>query len=231
MYGTLVNVAAIVVGSILGLLFGKRIKTEVSSSLFRALGLCVIYVGLAGVLDTKEPMLLIISIALGTLIGETINIERKLEILSEKVEGLFKGKGDSGSGIKEGFLTATLLFCVGSMAIIGPLESALTGVHSTLYAKSVLDGISSLLFSSTLGIGVMLSAAPVLLYQGSIALFAGVLKPFMTEGLVGALSSVGSLLIVGLGLNMSLHAKLKVSNMLPAILVPIVYFFILSFIG
>ncbi|HSP47559.1 MAG TPA: DUF554 domain-containing protein [Clostridiaceae bacterium] len=229
MYGTLVNVAAIIVGSILGLLFGKRIKTEVSSSLFRALGLCVIYVGLAGVLETKEPMLLIISIALGTLIGETINIERKLEILSEKVEGLFKGKGDSG--IKEGFLTATLLFCVGSMAIIGPLESALTGVHSTLFAKSVLDGISSILFSSTLGIGVMLSAAPVLLYQGSIALFAGVLKPFMTEGLVGALSSVGSLLILGLGLNMSLHAKLKVSNMLPAILVPVVYFFILSFIG
>jgi hypothetical protein len=229
MYGTLVNVAAIIVGSILGLLFGKRIKTEVSSSLFRALGLCVIYVGLAGVLDTKEPMLLIISIAVGTLIGETINIERKLEILSEKVEGLFKGKGDSG--IKEGFLTATLLFCVGSMAIIGPLESALTGIHSTLFAKSVLDGISSLLFSSTLGIGVMLSAAPVLLYQGSIALFAGVLKPFMTEGLVGALSSVGSLLILGLGLNMSLHAKLKVSNMLPAILVPVVYFFILSFMG
>lgn len=229
MYGTLVNVAAIIVGSILGLLFGKRIKTEVSSSLFRALGLCVIYVGLAGVLDTREPMLLIISIAVGTLIGETINIERRLEILSEKVEGLFKGKGDSG--IKEGFLTATLLFCVGSMAIIGPLESALTGIHSTLFAKSVLDGISSLLFSSTLGIGVMLSAAPVLLYQGSIALFAGVLKPFMTEGLVGALSSVGSLLILGLGLNMSLHAKLKVSNMLPAILVPVIYFFILSFLG
>lgn len=229
MYGTLVNVAAIIVGSILGLLFGKRIKTEVSSSLFRALGLCVIYVGLAGVLETREPMLLIISIAVGTLVGETINIERKLEILSEKVEGLFKGKGDSG--IKEGFLTATLLFCVGSMAIIGPLESALTGVHSTLFAKSVLDGISSLLFSSTLGIGVMLSAAPVLLYQGSIALFAGALKPFMTEGLVGALSSVGSLLILGLGLNMTLHAKLKVSNMLPAILVPILYFILRSFIG
>lgn len=229
MYGTLVNVAAIIAGSLLGLLFGKRIKIEVSSSLFRALGLCIIYVGLAGVLETKEPMLLIISIALGTLVGETINIERKLELLSEKVEGLFKGKGDSG--IKEGFLTATLLFCVGSMAIIGPLESALTGVHSTLFAKSVLDGISSILFSSTLGIGVMLSAAPVLLYQGSIALFAGVLKPFMTEGLVGALSSVGSLLILGLGLNMSLHAKLKVSNMLPSILVPVIYFIFLSFIG
>lgn len=229
MYGTLVNVAAIIAGSILGLLFGKRIKIEVSSSMFRALGLCIIYVGLAGVLETKEPMLLIISIALGTLVGETINIERKLEILSEKVEGLFKGNGDSG--IKEGFLTATLLFCVGSMAIIGPLESALTGSHSTLFAKSVLDGISSILFSSTLGIGVMLSAAPVLLYQGSIALFAGVLKPFMTEGLVGALSSVGSLLILGLGLNMSLHAKLKVSNMLPAILVPVIYFIFLSFIG
>ena len=230
MLGNFVNVAAILGGSLLGFIFKKKINKNTSASVFRVLGLCVLYIGIAGVLETENPLLLIVSMAIGTVIGETLDIEGFLERTSQKLETMLKA--DEGSGLKEGFLTATLLFCVGSMAIIGPIESALTGNHTTLFAKSVLDGISSIVFAGTIGAaGVALSSLPLFTYQGSIAIFAGILKPFMTPELITALASTGSLMILGLGLNMVLDAKLKISNMLPALLVPVVYFSALAWIG
>lgn len=220
MFGTLVNVGAIIIGSILGMIFKKLIKEDLAKALTKVLGLCVIYLGMAGVIKADQPLMVIVSLTLGTFIGETIRIDKKLEKFSEDIE-IIVSKVYPGK-IKEGFLTASLLFCIGSMAIIGPIESALTGVHDTLYAKSMLDGIMSIIFASTLGIGVLLSSLSVLVYQGSIAVLAGFLKPFMTVATISLISGVGSLMILGLGINMVFSKNLKISNMLPSILIPLI---------
>jgi len=223
MFGTIVNFFAIIVGSLIGILFHKRINQDIAYSLFKVIGLCVIYLGIIGLVKVENPMVIIISMALGTLIGEVIHIEKKLEIMSDKIELLvnkyYKGK------IKDGFLTATLLFCIGSMAIIGTIESTLSNNHDTLYAKSILDGITSVIFASTMGLGVMLSSFSVLLYQGSISLLANFIKPLVTAvpETIPMISGVGSLMIMGLGINMVFNLKLKISNMLPSIFIPILY--------
>lgn len=223
MFGTIVNVIAIILGSIIGIIFHKKINQDIAYSLFKVLGLCVMFLGIIGLVKVDNPMIIIISMALGTLVGEVINIENKLEIMSCKIETVvnryYKGK------IKDGFLTATLLFCIGSMAIIGTIESTLSNNHDTLYAKSILDGITSVIFSSTMGLGVMLSGASVLLYQGGISLLANFIKPLVTAvpDTIPMISGVGSLMIMGLGINMVFNLKLKISNMLPSIIVPILY--------
>jgi hypothetical protein len=223
MFGTIVNLFAIILGSLIGILFHKRINQDIAYSLFKVLGLCVIYLGIIGLIKVKNPMVIILSMALGTLLGEVINIEKKLEAMSNRIEMLvnryYKGK------IKDGFLTATLLFCIGSMAIIGTIESTLSNNHDTLYAKSILDGITSVIFASTMGLGVMLSSFSVLLYQGSISVLANFIKPLVTAvpETIPMISGVGSLMIMGLGINMVFNLKLKISNMLPSILIPIFY--------
>ncbi|MBO1266131.1 DUF554 domain-containing protein [Proteiniclasticum sp. SCR006] len=223
MFGTIVNFFAIILGSLIGILFHKRINQDIAYSLFKVLGLCVIYLGIIGLIKVENPMVIILSMALGTLLGEVINIEKKLETMSNRIEMLvnkyYKGK------IKDGFLTATLLFCIGSMAIIGTIESTLSNNHATLYAKSILDGITSVIFASTMGLGVMLSSFSVLLYQGSISVLANFIKPLVTAvpETIPMISGVGSLMIMGLGINMVFNLKLKISNMLPSILIPIFY--------
>jgi uncharacterized membrane protein YqgA involved in biofilm formation len=224
--GTIVNFFAIVVGSLLGMIFKKRINQDIGYSLFKVLGLCVMYLGIAGVLQVKNSLVVILSMALGTLLGEIINIEGRLEILSGHVETLVNKVYDGK--VKDGFLTATLLFCIGSMAIIGTIESTLANSHGTLFAKSILDGIMAVIFSSTMGFGVLLSGFSVLLYQGAIALFANLLKPLMTPETITMISGVGGIMILGLGINMVFGTKLKISNMLPALLVPLVYTLVLS---
>lgn len=233
LFGTLVNFIAIILGSLLGIIFKKKINQEIGYSLYKVLGLCVIYLGIAGLVKVENSLAIILSMALGTLIGEYIGIEDKLEVLSGKIEILvnkvYKGK------IKDGFLTATLLFCIGSMAIIGPIESTLSNNHSTLYAKSILDGIMAVIFSSTMGFGVLLSSFSVLIYQGGISVLASFIKPIMTVETISMISGVGSIMIMGLGINMVFNIKLKISNMLPSILVPILYTLVmmvkLRFIG
>lgn len=221
LFGTLVNCFAIILGSTLGILFKRKINQEIGYSLYKVLGLCVIYLGINGLVKVENSLAIILSMALGTLIGEYINIEGKLEKMSGKIEVLvnrfYKGK------IKDGFLTASLLFCIGSMAIIGPIESTLSNNHTTLYAKSILDGITSVIFSSTMGFGVLLSSFSVFVYQGSISVLAGFIKPIMTPETISMISGVGSLMILGLGINMIFNTKLKISNMLPSILIPILY--------
>lgn len=223
MFGTIVNVIAIILGSIFGIIFHKIINQDIAYSLFKVLGLCVMFLGIIGLVKVENPMIIIISMAVGTLVGEVINIESKLEIMSGRIETVvnryYKGK------IKDGFLTATLLFCIGSMAIIGTIESTLSNNHDTLYAKSILDGITSVIFASSMGLGVMLSGASVLLYQGGISLLANFIKPLVTAvpDTIPMISGVGSLMIMGLGINMVFNLKLKISNMLPSILVPILY--------
>jgi hypothetical protein len=183
------------------------------------LSLGVIAIGIMNALTDANILVVLISLALGTGLGELIDIEKNLERMTHAVERRFiKGSG----GFTKGFVTSTLLFCVGSMAIMGALEGGLSNQHQTLYAKSVIDGIVSVIFAATLGIGVAFSSLSVLLYQGSIALLAGSVKDLLSPEVIAAMTSAGGMLIVGLGVKMLVDADIKVGNMLPSVFLPIV---------
>lgn len=225
MLGTIVNSLTIVIGSFIGLFVKGKINQKVSETVMNGLALCVIYIGISGALKGNNTIVMIISIAIGGFIGEIIDIDKKLENLGQRIEKRFNKNGGNIS-VAQGFVTSTLLFCVGAMAIVGSLESGLNNNHNTLFAKSLLDGISSIIFTSTLGIGVMLSAVVVFIYQGSIALAAGFLSNFLSEVAINNMNAVGSLLIIGLGLNILGVTKIKVSNLLPAVIIAVILSFI-----
>lgn len=226
MIGTLVNVAAIVAGGLAGLTLRKGIRESYKSTIMQALGLSVILVGTRSALTAVDLLGVIVSMAAGSLVGEAMKIEDRLEALGSLAEKRFS-QSSEGSFAK-GFVTASLFFCVGSMAIVGSLESGLTGNHATLFAKSLLDGITAIVFSATFGGGVVFAALPVLLYQGLITLAATLLKAFLTGDMIAQMSGVGGLLIAALGINMLQMARLRVGNMLPAIFMPLVYYLIIQ---
>lgn len=227
MLGTIVNVLAIIGGCLVGLIVKGKLTEKISSTIMNGLALCVTYIGISGALKGQDTLQIIICIALGSLIGEIIDIDKKLNDLGDMIEKKINSKRKSNVhdkiSIAEGFVTSSLLFCVGAMAVVGSLESGLKGNHSTLFAKSILDGVSSIIFTSSLGIGVILSSIAVLAYQGGITLLAGGLSTILTEIIINNMSAVGSLLIVGLGLNMLGVSKIKVANLLPAIFIPIIF--------
>ena len=220
MLGTIVNTLAIIAGSLIGLLFKGGIPEKYSQTIMHAIGLAVVLIGLKTALKTDDILIIIISMALGSVIGELLCIEDRLQQLGKWLGRLVSGDND---GVAKGFVTASLIYCVGAMAIVGSLESGLSGNHQTLFAKSLLDGIGSILFASTLGIGVLFSAVSVFLYQGAITLGASTLKQFLTPVVVAQMSAVGGLLIMAIGLNLLEIKKLKIGNMLPAIFIPLVY--------
>ena len=225
MLGTIVNSLAIVIGSFIGLFLKGSINEKISKTIMNGLALCVIYIGISGALKGNNTIVMIISIAVGGFIGEIIDIDKKLENLGLIIEKRFN-KNNGNISIAQGFVTATLLFCIGAMAIVGSIESGLNNNHSTLYAKSILDGISSIIFASTLGIGVILSAIVVFIYQGSITLAASFLSTFLSDMAINSMTAVGSLLIIGLGLNILGVTKIKVSNLLPSIIIAVILSFI-----
>lgn len=221
MLGTLVNTAAIIVGSLIGLLFRGGIPKKYNETVMHAIGLAVILIGLMGGLKTRELLLVIVSLAVGSLIGEFLRIEDRLDGLGRRLGGMFKNGGD---GFVTGFVTASLVYCVGAMAIVGSLESGLAGNHQTLFAKSILDGIASVIFASSFGIGVIFSAISVFVYQGTITVAAAFVKQFLTPEVVNEMSAVGGLLILAIGINLLELRRLKIGNMLPAIFIPVFYF-------
>lgn len=220
MLGTIVNTVAIIAGSLIGLLFKGSIPEKYGKTIMHAIGLAVILIGLKAALKTDDILIIIISLAIGSVIGELLCIEDQLERLGKGLGRLVSRDND---GVAKGFVTASLIYCVGAMAIVGALESGLSGNHQTLFAKSLLDGIGSILFASTLGIGVLFSAVSVFLYQGAITLAASTLKPFLIPGVVAQMSAVGGLLILAIGINLLEIKKLKIGNMLPAIFIPLIY--------
>ena len=222
MLGTIVNCITIAVGCFLGLVAKGKIPERIGDTIMKGLALCTIYIGISGALEGSDTLQMIISIAIGALIGEIIDIDKWLEKLGEFLESKFNKEGKSGS-IAQGFITSSLLFCVGAMAIVGSLESGLKGDNTTLFTKSILDGISSIIFTSTLGIGVIFSIGTVLIYQGGIAICAGMLSNVLSTTVITNMSAVGGLLILGLGLNMLGVTKIKIANMLPAIFIPIIF--------
>jgi uncharacterized membrane protein YqgA involved in biofilm formation len=221
--GTFVNCVAIICGSLVGLVFKNGVPDKYNQTVMQAMGLAVILVGIKSALGCDDLLIIIISLAIGSVVGEFIGIESYLEKLGNFLETKFS---KNSKGFSLGFVTASLMYCVGSMAIVGSLESGLTGNHDTLFAKACIDGIVGIILTTSLGIGVMFSAVPVLIYQGGITLMAGVLKPLLIPAVVSQMSGIGGLLILALGLNMLREKKIKVGNMLPAIFLPLVYYLI-----
>lgn len=224
MLGTIVNTIAVIIGALIGMILKKGLPEKMADTLMKGLGLCTLFLGISGSLKGENSMVLIISLVIGTLIGEGIDLEDKVNRLGQWIEKKFKGRRkDSGkASIAEGFVTASLLFCVGAMAIVGSLQSGLQGNHEMLFNKSLLDFVSAIIFASSLGIGVAFSAAFLFLYQGSITLLAQWVSPFLTDTVINEMTCVGSVIIIGLALNMLGITKLRVMNYVPAIFIPII---------
>ena len=222
--GTLINAAAVIAGGTIGLLLKGRIPATFAESIARAIGLGVCIIGMTGAIK-GDPMLLVVSLALGAFIGELLHIEDGLNKLGQGLQNLLRRK-EENSTFAEGFVVATLLFCVGPMAVLGSIESGLGNDRSIIYTKSILDGVSAMVFASSLGVGVLCSAGVILLYQGSIELFAGLLQNVLTEALIIQISAVGGVMILAIGLNMVLNAKIKAANLLPGLLVAAGYYYL-----
>ena len=234
--GTIINSLAVLAGSLLGLLLqavthrsskdvdaggiGGRLQTIV----MEGMALCVMYIGVSGSLKGQNTLIAIVSIAIGAIIGELLDLDRRMHTLGDWVQAKTARLIHTQEGtpsVADGFVAASLLFCVGAMAIVGALENGLTGNFDTLKAKSVIDGIAAIVFASSLGVGVAFSAVAIFLYQGAISLAAGLLSPLLSDAVIAEMTCVGSLLIVALSLNMLNVTKIKVMNLVPAIFLPI----------
>ncbi len=219
MLGTLINTLAILIGGSIGLLLHRNLPQRITRIVFQAIGLFTLALGLSMALKTDETLLVIFSLVLGAIMGEGLRLDERVQTLSDIIQRRLRV---SHSRFSEGWMTATLLFCVGSMAILGAIEEGLRDDPNLLMAKSVLDGFSSIALAAGMGAGVILSALPLLLYQGGLTLFAGLLEPVLTTHLLNQLTGVGGILLLALGLNLLEITTIKVLNILPALLVIVV---------
>ncbi len=225
MIGTLINSALILLGTALGLLLRRGIPDRLKDGLMASMGLAVILIGIKGAVGTNDTLCIILCMAFGTLVGCAVNLELQLSRFGSWIEkklAFLPGAQQEGS-IAKGFVTTSLIYCVGAMAIVGSISSALKGDHATLIAKGLIDGLTAIVFTSTLGIGVGLSAFSVLIYQGLISALAIWLSPVLTDTVITEMSAVGGLLIAGIGINMLSDRHIPVGNMLPSIFLPIIY--------
>ncbi len=224
--GTIINASAIIFCALVGFLFKKALPDRLCQTITQGMGLGVLIIGISMALDSEMIIVVLVSLLLGGIVGELIDIEKQL---SRAGDLLAKKFGNTQSNISHAFVSASLLFCTGSMAIMGALENGLTGNYSLLLTKSLLDGTFSLILTSTLGIGVIFSAIPVFLYQGSIALLAGSVKTLLSPEMIVEMNAVGGILIAAIGINMLKIKTLKVGNLLPAVIFPVIILWILSF--
>ncbi len=231
-FGTLINTAAVVAGGLIGLKLKNGIKQNMQAILMQACGVATIFIGGSGALskmlvfqdgkfETQGTMLLIFSLVLGSLLGEWIDIEKKMDILGEKIKKAVKAEKDNL--FVEGFVNVSLIICVGAMAIVGAIQDGISGDYSLLTAKAILDFVIVVVFAAVYGIGAVFSAVPILVYQGAITLAAAFLGSFVSDVIVSDLSFIGSALIFCVGINIGFGKKFKVGNMLPALAVPIIY--------
>lgn len=232
MIATVVNVALVLVGSVLGLLFRRFISQKMVSVLTHALGLCVAGIGISSLVGTQDMLCVIVCMVLGTVIGQGLDIEARLERGGEWLRQR-ADKGNPNSRFTESFVSAALLFCVGAMAITGSIEAGLNQNYSILLSKGVIDGVSAISFAATMGIGVAFSVIPLFLYQGAITLLAGWVGPYLPQEVIVEMSAVGGALIVGIAINMLGlgREKIRVGNMLPAMFLPLLYFPLVQWMG
>lgn len=221
--GTLVNTGAVIIGSLIGLLLGNVLPDRLRDTVMKGLGLCTLFIGITGMLDGSNALITIISVAVGAVIGELCDLDGHLNRFADSLEKKFQRGKKGGPSLAEGFVTASLVFCVGAMTIVGSLNDGLTGNHEMLFTKATLDFVSSMIFASSLGTGVMMAAAAVLVIEGGIASLASLVAPLLQQNpaTIPEMTVVGSVLIMGLGLNMLGITKLKVMNYVPAIFLPI----------
>ncbi len=221
--GVLVNVLTVVVGSTVGLLLKKQIPERLTNAVMTAIGLCTVAIGVTGIIKGQNQLVMIISLVVGTIIGTLIDIDGKLTKIGDKLQNKTKkGKGES-STFSQGFVTASLLFCVGAMTIVGSMNAGISGDNQMLYTKSVLDLISSTMLGASLGIGVLCSSVFVLVFQGGLVALSMALGSFLNDFAVAELICAGSVMITALGLNLIGITKIKVANLLPGlVLVPFV---------
>lgn len=221
--GTIVNTATVIAGSIIGLFLGNILPERLRDTVMKGLGLCTMFIGITGMLGGENALITIISIAVGAVVGELCDLDGHLNHFADRLEKKFQRTGGKTS-LAEGFVTASLVFCVGAMTIVGALNDGLTGDHTMLFTKATLDFVSSMIFASSLGIGVLMAAAAVFVIQGGIACLASLVAPILQQNasIIPEMTVVGSVLIVGLGLNLIGVTKLKVMNYVPAIFLPII---------
>ena len=219
MIGVTVNFLAIASGALVGTLLKKGIPERLTKMVISALSLCVIYIGISGALEGQNTLVLVISMVIGTLLGELLDLDGHFNKAAEKIGSKFQ-KRDSESKFTDGFVTGTLVFCIGAMAIMGSFDAGLTGDNTTLYTKALLDGISSIAFASAMGIGVARSAVCVFVYEGAFVLLSQYISGFISDYMVAEMTCAGSLLIMLIGLNMLGLTNIKVMNMLPAVFMP-----------
>ncbi len=219
MNGTLVNSAAVIAGSIIGLLLHAKLPERITKIVFQGIGLFTLFLGFTMASKTANFLIMIFSIVIGSIIGELIDIDKYLQRFSSYLK---KKIGSGNDRFAEGFITAFLLFCMGSMTILGAFEEGLGGKPNLLLAKSLLDGFSSIALSAGLGVGVIFSVIPLFIYQGGLTLLAGVLGSVLTEALINEMTAVGGLMLIGLGISILEIRSLKVINMLPSLLIAII---------
>lgn len=225
MQGVLLNTVTVIIGSFVGCFLKNGLPKRVTDTVMSGLGMCTLYIGISGMLDGKDPLVLILSVAIGGAIGSAVRLDDGIHALGEKIERSFK-KNRDGISLSEGAVSGSLLFCVGAMTVVGSLNAGF-GDNTMLYTKSFLDLVSSMVLASTLGAGVILSAAFVLVFQGGLALLARYIAPIMTDALVCELTAVGSLMVAFIGLNLMKITKVKVADLLPALaFVPILIYLI-----
>ena len=219
--GVIINVIAIVIGTMIGLFLKRGMSEKMSSHIMQGLALITFIIGLKGALVDQDMILLIVSISLGGYLGEMMQLEENIRKFAEWVQDKLSKEGAQNQ-LAEGFVSAVLIFCVGAMAVMGSLEAGLRDNQQILITKAIIDGIASIILTTTKGAGVMLSALAILLYEGGIMVLAQFVAPYLSESIVYSMSAVGSLLLVALGLNLLELTKIKVMNFLPAIFLPIV---------
>lgn len=219
MLGVLVNVVTVIIGSLIGMLIKKGLPERIAKAMTTAVALAVVYIGIDGMISGENTLVLVLSMVIGGFIGALLNLDHHLESLGNKIEAKFKS---SNAKISEGFVSASLLFCVGAMTVVGALQSGLSGNHEMQFTKAILDLISSVVLASALGFGVLLAAASVLVIQGGIVLLAHVIAPFLSDYVIAEMTCAGSVLIFALALNLLGITKIKLMNFVPAIFIPII---------
>ena len=219
MFGTFVNIIAILIGSTLGVVFKSFLPKQYVRIIFQVIGLFTLYLGFSMSLKSNNFLVVIFSLVVGSIIGELLSLDKQIDKLGEYIKGKIKTDNDKFS---EGLVTAFLLYCMGSMTVVGAIEEGLTGKSDLLLAKSLMDGVSSIALSSALGVGVLFSVVPLLLFQGGITLFAIFLSDFFSTIIINELTAVGGILLIGLGINVLEIKKLKVINMLPSLIIVVV---------
>lgn len=220
MYGTIVNSTAIVIGSVVGVLFQHKFPKKIQLIVFQGLGLSTLLIGIQMALKVENILALIFSLIIGGIVGESMNLDLQMERFGNWLKGKVKSKDTQ---FTDGFVAASILFCVGAMAILGSLDEGIRGDRTVLFTKSILDGFASIALAASMGIGVAFSAFPIFIYQGTITILSGYTQNFFTPLMIQQLTAVGGLLIVGISMNILEIKKIKVTNLLPSLILVVVF--------